>query len=100
MAMSARPILHVMSCRGRQYSPGPACDPRVIARAGRHRQGAWRIWPCKVRSSALPVSPQRCRDMAGAAAAAYPAITQVMQRLRDASAENHLPAFERCAAKG
>lgn len=31
---------------------------------------------------------------------AYPDITQVMQRLRDASEENHLPAFERCAAKG
>jgi hypothetical protein len=38
--------------------------------------------------------------MAGAAATAYPDITQVMQRLRDASEENHLPAFERCAAKG
>jgi hypothetical protein len=32
--------------------------------------------------------------------AAYPDITQVMQRLRDASEENHLPAFERCVAKG
>jgi hypothetical protein len=34
------------------------------------------------------------------AVAAYPDITQVMQRLRDASEENHLPAFERCVAKG
>jgi hypothetical protein len=31
------------------------------------------------------------------AVAAYPDITQVMQRLRDASEENHLPAFRRCA---
>jgi hypothetical protein len=31
---------------------------------------------------------------------AYPDITQAMQRLRDASEENHLPAFERCVAKG
>jgi hypothetical protein len=34
------------------------------------------------------------------AGAAYPDITLVMQRLRDASEENHLPAFERCVAKG
>ena len=34
------------------------------------------------------------------AVAAYPDITLVMQRLRDASEENHLPAFERCVAKG
>jgi len=31
------------------------------------------------------------------AVAAYPDITQVMRRLRDASEENHLPAFRRCA---
>ena len=34
------------------------------------------------------------------AVAAYPDITQVMQRLRDASEENHLPAFRRCANRG
>lgn len=34
------------------------------------------------------------------AVAAYPDITQVMQPLRDASEENHLPAFDRCVAKG
>jgi rubrerythrin len=31
---------------------------------------------------------------------AYPDITQVMQRLRDASEQNHLPAFQRCASRG
>lgn len=31
---------------------------------------------------------------------AYPDITQVMQRLRDASEKNHLPAFQRCASRG
>jgi hypothetical protein len=31
------------------------------------------------------------------AVAAYPDITRVMQRLRDASEVNHLPAFQRCA---
>jgi len=31
---------------------------------------------------------------------AYPDITLVMQRLRDASEENHLPAFQRCAHRG
>jgi rubrerythrin len=31
---------------------------------------------------------------------AYPDITQVMQRLRDASEENHLPAFQRCVSRG
>jgi hypothetical protein len=30
----------------------------------------------------------------------YPDITLVMQRLRDASEENHLPAFRRCANRG
>jgi hypothetical protein len=34
------------------------------------------------------------------AVAAYPDITLVMQRLRDASEENHLPAFQRCANRG
>lgn len=34
------------------------------------------------------------------AVAAYPDITRVMQRLRDASEENHLPAFQRCATIG
>jgi hypothetical protein len=34
------------------------------------------------------------------AVAAYPDITRVMQRLRDASEENHLPAFQRCVARG
>jgi len=34
------------------------------------------------------------------AVAAYPDVTQVMQRLRDASEENHLPAFRRCASRG
>jgi len=34
------------------------------------------------------------------AVAAYPDITFVMQRLRDASEENHLPAFQRCANRG
>ncbi len=34
------------------------------------------------------------------AVAAYPDITQVMQRLRDASENNHLPAFQRCANRG
>jgi hypothetical protein len=34
------------------------------------------------------------------AVAAYPDITRVMQRLRDASEENHLPAFQRCAHHG
>ena len=34
------------------------------------------------------------------AVAAYPDITRVMQRLRDASEENHLPAFQRCAGRG
>lgn len=34
------------------------------------------------------------------AVAAYPDITDVMIRLRDASEEKHLPAFERCAARG
>lgn len=34
------------------------------------------------------------------AVAAYPDITRVMQRLRDASEENHLPAFQRCANRG
>jgi hypothetical protein len=35
-----------------------------------------------------------------AAVAAYPDITRIMQRLRDASEENHLPAFQRCANHG
>jgi hypothetical protein len=30
----------------------------------------------------------------------YPDITRVMQRLRDASEENHLPAFRRCVGRG
>ena len=34
------------------------------------------------------------------AVAAYPDITLVMQRLRDASEENHLPAFQRCVNRG
>lgn len=34
------------------------------------------------------------------AVAAYPDITLVMQRLRDASEESHLPAFQRCANRG
>ena len=34
------------------------------------------------------------------AVAAYPDITRVMQGLRDASEENHLPAFQRCAGRG
>jgi hypothetical protein len=34
------------------------------------------------------------------AVAAYPDITLVMQRLRDASEENHLPAFQRCVDRG
>ena len=34
------------------------------------------------------------------AVAAYPDITLVMQRLRDASEENHLPAFQRCVRRG
>jgi hypothetical protein len=34
------------------------------------------------------------------AVAAYPDITVVLQRLRDASEENHLPAFQRCANRG
>ena len=34
------------------------------------------------------------------AVAAYPDITRVMQSLRDASEENHLPAFQRCAGRG
>lgn len=34
------------------------------------------------------------------AVVAYPDITLVMQRLRDASEENHLPAFQRCANRG
>ncbi len=34
------------------------------------------------------------------AVAGYPDITLVMQRLRDASEENHLPAFQRCANRG
>ena len=34
------------------------------------------------------------------AVAAYPDISAVMQRLRDASQENHLPAFQRCVARG
>jgi hypothetical protein len=32
--------------------------------------------------------------------AAYPDITRVMQALRDASEEKHLPAFQRCAGRG
>lgn len=31
---------------------------------------------------------------------AYPDITQLMQRLRDASENNHLPAFQRCVSRG
>jgi rubrerythrin len=34
------------------------------------------------------------------AVAAYPDITRVMQRLRNASEENHLPAFQRCLNRG
>jgi hypothetical protein len=34
------------------------------------------------------------------AVAVYPDITLVMQRLRDASEENHLPAFQRCVDRG
>ena len=34
------------------------------------------------------------------AVAAYPDITKVMLRLRDASENNHLPAFQRCANRG
>jgi hypothetical protein len=34
------------------------------------------------------------------AVAAYPDITLVMERLRDASEENHLPAFQRCVNRG
>lgn len=34
------------------------------------------------------------------AVAAYPDITLVMQRLRDASEEKHLPAFQRCVSRG
>jgi hypothetical protein len=34
------------------------------------------------------------------AVATYPDITLVMQRLRDASEENHLPAFQRCVNRG
>lgn len=34
-----------------------------------------------------------------AAVEGYPDITQVVTALRDASAQNHLPAFERCAGK-
>jgi hypothetical protein len=34
------------------------------------------------------------------AVAAYPDVTVVLQRLRDASEENHLPAFQRCANRG
>jgi len=34
------------------------------------------------------------------AVAAYPDITRVMQGLRDASEENHLPAFQRCVGRG
>lgn len=34
------------------------------------------------------------------AVTAYPDITLVMQRLRAASEENHLPAFRRCANRG
>lgn len=34
------------------------------------------------------------------AVAAYPDISLVMQRLRDASEENHLPAFQRCVNRG
>lgn len=33
------------------------------------------------------------------AVAAYPDITSVMTRLRDASRDNHLPAFRRCAGR-
>jgi hypothetical protein len=33
------------------------------------------------------------------AAAAYPDIVAVMSRLRDASRDNHLPAFRRCAGR-
>jgi len=34
------------------------------------------------------------------AVSAYPDITSVMQRLRDASENNHLPAFQRCVSRG
>jgi hypothetical protein len=34
------------------------------------------------------------------AVAAYSDITLVMQRLRDASENNHLPAFQRCVSRG
>lgn len=34
------------------------------------------------------------------AVVAYPDITLVMQHLRDASEDNHLPAFERCVSRG
>lgn len=34
------------------------------------------------------------------AVASYPDITRVMQGLRDASEDKHLPAFQRCASRG
>jgi hypothetical protein len=50
-------------------------------------------------SNVLSVSPERCHDLSRTAAAACPDIMLVMQTLRDASQENHLPAFKRGADK-
>jgi hypothetical protein len=69
--------------------------------AGRHRQGDRRIGRAKrdPMSNVLSVSSERCHDLSRTAAAACPDIMLVMQTLRHASQENHLPAFERGADK-
>lgn len=70
------------------YAAGTLAAPETLAVA------------CKIGVEAEIANRDLYDAMLLPAVAAYPDITRVMQRLRDASEENHLPAFQRCAHHG